>query len=179
MKKIRIYLNHKIFFILLNIVIISLNPAIAQSDKKMMDKIQRAREIARQKGTHSKHMKPVDESQKFRGVYYGYLPCDYCDGIKMTLSLNDKKNYLLVTQYAQASNREYFDKGKYIWDDNSHTVTLIPRKKTDIRKFRIKIRDQGRTLIQLTPEGQPMKGDQDDYSLIRSDIKNNREVHIH
>ncbi len=55
----------------------------------------------------------------------------------------------------------------------------MPRKETELRKFRIKVGEQGKTLIQLPPEGQSMKGDQDDYSLIRSDIKNNREVHIH
>ncbi len=180
MKAIKVALKQTLTLIFLNVLIVSFHPVMAQTDKKMMDKIQRAREKIRQKGgDHSKHMKSVDKSMAFRGVYYGYLPCDYCDGIKMTLSLKDKKNYLLVTQYAQASNREYFEKGKYNWDDQSHTVTLMPRKETEIRQFRIKVGEQGKTLIQLTPEGEPMKGDQDDYSLIRSDIKNNREIHIH
>lgn len=182
MKTIKISLKQTLNLVLLSILIVSFYPVMAQTDKKMMDKIQRAREIIRQKekgGDHSKHKKPTDKSEQFRGVYYGYLPCDDCDGIKMTLSLKNKKNYLLVTQYAQSSNREYFEKGKYIWDDKSHTVTLMPRKKTEIRKFRIKVGDQGKTLIQLIPEGQPMKGDEDDYSLVRSDIKNNREIHIH
>ena len=75
---------------------------MAKSDKQTMGDVQRARELANQDVDHSKHKKPVDKSQIFRGVYYGYLPCDYCAGIKMTLSLKNKKNYLLVTQYAQA-----------------------------------------------------------------------------
>lgn len=181
MKALILPLKQTLTLILINVLVAPLHPVMAQaSDKQMMDKIQRTREKIRQKeGNHSKHRKPVDKSLRFRGVYYGYLPCESCDGIKMTLSLKDKKNYLLVTQYAQSSNREYFEKGKYTWDDTSHMVTLMPRKKTGIHKFRIKVGEQGKTLIQLTPEGQPMKGNQDDYSLTRSDIKNLREVHIH
>ena len=165
----------KLTLISLSILIISFNPAMAKSDKQIMNDVQRARAMARGID-HSKHMKPVDESQKFRGVYYGYLPCKDCAGIKMTLSLKNKQNYLLVTQYAQASNREHYEKGKYIWDNRSSIVTLTARKDSGIRKFRIK--DEG-TLIQLTSEGASMKGNQDKYALVRSDKNKSREVHIH
>ncbi len=152
------------------------NLAIAESDKKMMESVQKARAMSRQHKNHSKEVKPVDESQEFRGIYYGYLPCKNCAGIKMTLSLKNKKNYLLVTQYAQASNREYFEKGKYDWDDKSSILTLKPRKDSKIQKFQIK--NEG-TLIQLAEDGKPRKGDQDKYTLLRSDKKKSREVHIH
>ncbi len=105
--------NQKLVLIILGFLSISFNPATANSDMEAMGQVQRARELARSKSDHSKHQEPVDESQNFRGVYYGYMPCKDCAGIKMTLSLKNKKNYLLVTQHAQASNREYFDKGKY------------------------------------------------------------------
>jgi uncharacterized lipoprotein NlpE involved in copper resistance len=176
MKALTIPLKQKLTLILLSVLTVSFNPAMAKSDKQIMGDVQKAREMARQNGDHSKHKMPVDESQKFRGVFYGYLPCKDCAGIKMTLSLKNKKNYLLVTQYAQASNREYFEKGKYTWDDKSRTVTLIARKDSSIRKFRIK--DEG-TLIQLTSDGAPMKGDQDKYSLLRTDKNKSRELHIH
>ncbi len=166
----------KLILILLSILTSAVNPAIAESDKKMMESVQKARAMSRQHKNHLIDEKPVDESQKFRGIYYGYLPCKNCAGIKMTLSLKNKKNYLLVTQYAQASNREYYEKGKYDWDNKSGIVTLKARKSSDIRKFRIK--DEG-TLIQLTEEGTAMKGNQDDYTLLRSDKNKSREVHIH
>ncbi len=169
-----ITLKQKLTLILLSAI--AFNPAMAKSDKQIMGDVQRAREMTRQKGDHSKHIQPVDESQKFRGVFYGYLPCKECAGIKMTLSLKNKKNYLLVTQYAQASNREYFEKGKYAWDEKSRTVTLIARKDSSIRKLHIK--DEG-SLIVLTSEGAPMKGDQDQYTLLRTDKNKSREVHIH
>ena len=176
MKALTTLLKQRLTLILLNILIVSFNPAKAQSDKQSMGDVQRAREIARQNGDHRKHIKSVDESQKFRGVYYGYLPCDHCAGIKMTLSLKNKKNYLLVTQYAQASSREYFEKGKYTWDAKSDTVTLVARKDGSIRILRIK--DEG-TLIVLSPEGKSMKGNQDKYTLLRADKNKSREVHIH
>ncbi len=166
----------KLLLILLSILTSAINPAIAESDKKMMESVQKARAMSRQHKYHLMDKKPVDESQKFRGIYYGYLPCKDCAGIKMTLSLKNKKNYLLVTQYAQASNREYYEKGKYDWDNKSGIVTLKARKSSDIRKFRIK--DEG-SLIQLTEEGTAMKGNQDDYTLLRSDKNKSREVHIH
>lgn len=176
MKALTIPLKQKLTLLLFSVLIILFNPAMAKSDKQIMGDVQRARNLARQHGDHSKHIKPVDESQKFRGVYYGYLPCKDCAGIKMTLSLKNKKNYLLVTQYAQASTREFYEKGKYTWDDKSRTVTLIARKDSSMRKLHIK--DEG-TLIVLSPEGTPMKGDQDKYALLRSDKNKSREVHIH
>lgn len=176
MKAFKIPLKHNLTLILLSFLIVSFQPAIAQSDKQAMGEVQKARELARQNGDHAKHLKPIDESQNFRGVYYGYLPCQHCAGIKMTLSLKNKQNYLLVTQYAQASTKEFYEKGKYNWDDKLSTVTLIARKDSSIRKLRIK--DEG-ALIVLSPEGRSMKGDQDKYTLLRSDKNKSREVHIH
>ena len=176
MKALTIPLKQRLTLILISVFFVSFNPAMAKSDKQTMGDVQRARELSRQNGDHSKHIKPVDESQKFRGVYYGYLPCKHCAGIKMTLSLKNKKNYLLVTQYAQASTKEFYEKGKYNWDDKSGTVTLIARKDSNIRKLRIK--DEG-ALIVLSSEGVPMKGNQDKYTLLRSDRNKSREVHIH
>ena len=170
-------LKQKLTLILFGVLSISFNPVMAKSsDMQTMGDVQRAREMARQSGDHSKHIKPVDESLKFRGVYYGYLPCKHCAGIKMTLSLKNKKNYLLVTQYAQASTKEFYEKGKYIWDDKSATVTLIARKDSRVRKLRIK--DEG-SLVVLTSDGVSMKGSQDQYTLLRSDKTKSRDVHIH
>jgi len=175
MKALTITLKQKLTLLFLSVLTISFNPAMAKSDMEIMGEVQRAREMKRHGEDHSKY-KPIDESQKFRGVYYGYLPCDYCAGIKMTLSLKNKKNYLLVTQYAQASNREHFEKGKYTWDDKSRIVTLVARKDSSIRKLRIK--NEG-TLIVLTSEGAKMQGDQDKYTLLRTDKKKSRALHIH
>ncbi len=155
---------------------VSFNSAIANSDMKAMGEVQKAREMARHQGKHVRHFKPIDEKQKFRGVYYGYLPCAHCAGIKLTLSLKNRSNYLLVTQYAQASIKEYYDKGKYTWDDKTGLVTLVSKKDAKETKLRIKSDSK---LIMLNEKGNQMKGDQDQYKLVRSDKQKSRQVHIH
>lgn len=153
MKPLTISSNQKLALVLLSVLSVSFNPAIAQSDKQTM-------------GGHTKHAIPTDKNQEFRGVYYGVLPCKKkdCAGMKMTLSLKNRQNYLIVTQNAQSSSREYYEKGKYSWDDKSGIVTLVARKDSSIRKFRIK--NEAR-LIMLTPEGKPMAGDQRKYTLAK------------
>lgn len=168
--------------IYLGALLAPLHPAWAESDKQLQEKTLKAREMIHQQSMdhseHAAHAKPADETEIFRGVFYGYLPCKEkdCDGFKMTLSLKQKNNYLLVTQYARASSREYYDKGKYIWDDKTHMLSLTSNKDEAKRLFSIK--DEG-TLIQLNSDGAPMPGDQDDYALSRSDKSKSREVHIH
>lgn len=162
-----------------SILLSASNPAWAESDMQLQEKALKARELTRHKPMdHSEHAKQTNETQGFRGVFYGYLPCDEkdCDGLKMTLSLKQKDNYLLVTQPAKPSSREFYDKGKYTWDDQTHILSLVSKKNGASQLFTIK--DEG-TLIQLNSDGKPMPGDQDDYALQRSDLAKSRQVHIH
>lgn len=159
-----------------------LNPAWAESDKQLQEKTLKAREMihkqAEDHSAHANHGEIADKTEGFRGVFYGYLPCDQpdCDGLKMTLSLKPKSNYLLVTQYAKESSREYYDKGKYEWDDKTHLLSLASKKDGTKRLFTIK--DEG-SLIFLNANGTPRAGNQDAYTLERSDKAKSREVHIH
>lgn len=148
----------------------------ADTDMQLQEKALKARELSRHgKMDHSAHNAIADETVGFRGVFYGYLPCHEkdCDGFKMTLSLKQKSNYLLVTQYAKESSREYYEKGKYQWDDATHTLTLTPHNKVEKRQFTIK---DDSTLIQLNSNGTPMPGNQNAYTLNKGKT---REVHIH
>ncbi|MCK5898284.1 MAG: copper resistance protein NlpE N-terminal domain-containing protein [Methylococcales bacterium] len=176
--KIRLISPAKILILLsVSVSSIAFNPASAKSDMEIMADVQRAREKLREKAGHAKHeMKPVEESQKYRGVFYGYLPCDDCAGVKMTLSLKNKQNYLLVTQYARSSNKEYYEKGKYEWNKKTRMVTLTSRKAGKIQKYRIK--NEGK-LILLSPDGVTLKGNQNKYTLLRTDKNKARSVHIH
>jgi hypothetical protein len=82
-----------------------------------------------------------------------------------------------VTQPARESSREYYEKGKYSWNDENQTVVLTPNKKSETRQYHI---ENGETLIQLKSDGSRITGDQaDDYILRRSDTIKSREVHIH
>ncbi len=127
---------------------------------------------------HGDHAKHADPSQEFHGVFYGFAPCEDCLGLKMTLSLNQRNNYLLVRQYAKAGSREIYEKGKYVWDDENRIVSLTPRKGKGIpRKFQIQDTE---SLLQLDENGNRMSGrDADRYVLRRSDTVKNREIHFH
>ncbi len=174
MKALIIPKQQKLTLILLSVLTIFFNSAIAKSDMEIMADVQKER--AKIRGKKEFTAIDTEEGQRFRGVYFGYLPCKHCAGIKTTLSLKNRKNYLIVTQYAQASNKEFYEKGKYNWDDKANTVTLTSRKDGSIQKFLI---EDEWTLIKLTSEGMRMKGSQSDYTLLRNDKKKTRMLHIH
>lgn len=177
MKKILMSSKNAIFFFLVVFLAIVLSPFEDKSDMEIMEMVQKNREKLRNKDGHSKHkIEPVDDSQKFRGVFYGYLPCEDCAGVKMTLSLKNKQNYLLVTQYARASNKEYYNKGKYVWNEETNMVTLTARKDGEIQKYRIESEGE---LILLKPDGLKLKGNQNQYLLLRTDKNKARSIHIH
>lgn len=153
----------------------SAHPAMAESDQQMFLK---AREIQEQLKGHTDHAPPVEKRLDFRGVFYGYVPCNDCAGIKMTLSLKQNNNYLLVTQPARDSSKEYYEKGKYSWDDEKKLVILTPRKGgTATTRYHI---ENDETLIQLNEDGtKKLGGLAEKYALRRSDSVKNRQVHIH
>ncbi|MDC9728730.1 MAG: copper resistance protein NlpE [Methyloprofundus sp.] len=175
MKKLKIMTKQTLSLALLVVFGMAANPVLAKSDKQTMGDVQKARMKLR--GDHATHLKQLPEDEQFKGVYFGYLPCDHCAGIKLTLSLKNKHNYLLVTQYAQASNKEFYEKGKYTWNKSKQLVTLVSRKDKKTSYYRIK--DGGDSLIQLAPDGSKMKGKQSQYELESSETMNSREVHIH
>jgi len=157
---------------------LALHPAMAESDMQIQERVLKAREMTHQQHTdHAAHVNPIDKSKDFHGVFYGFFPCADCNGIKTTLSLKQNNNYLLVTQPARESSREFYEKGKYSWNDETRTVVLTPRKESTIRQYRIE--NEG-TLVQLNSDGTRMPSDEADrYTLRRSDTVKSREVHIH
>ncbi|MBS1212092.1 MAG: uncharacterized protein H6R26_708 [Proteobacteria bacterium] len=172
-------MNGKVLFLVLGALLSVLSPASAETDMQMQEKALKAREQGQHGAMdHSAHGSPEEAAGKFRGVFYGYLPCheENCNGLKMTLSLNPKNNYLLVIQPAKPQNRESFEKGKYEWDDAKGSVLLTPNK--DAPQRRLSIKDEG-TLLYVSNDGAPLPGNQDRYLLQRSDKAGNREMHIH
>ncbi len=157
-------------------LLVAMNPVMAESDKQMQDKLLRQRE-ALQQSEHAGHAAAASKGPDFKGVYYGYFPCkeEDCSGIKMTLSLKRNNNYLLVTQPAKPSSREFYDKGKFDWNAGTHTLVLTSNKDASKKQYLI---EDDSTLVQLNPDGS-MLGDKDDYTLRRGDTVKSREVHIH
>jgi uncharacterized lipoprotein NlpE involved in copper resistance len=177
MQPLKLQLKHNLALFLFS-SLLSAAPAMAVTDLEAQEGFARARAKIHQEETdHSAHENHADKSQEFRGVFYGYLPCDDCAGVKTTLSLKQKNNYLLVTQPARESSREFYEKGKYSWDDENQTVVLTPKKGgTKTRRYHIE--DEG-TLIQLNDDGTRITDEADRYALRRSDTVKSREVHIH
>ncbi len=159
-------------------ILLSANTAMAATDLAAQENYLKARIKNHQQNTeHTTHIEPIEKSLEFHGVFYGYLPCTDCNGIKSTLSLKQKNNYLLVTQPAKESSKESYEKGKYTWNEETHNLVLTARNEAGTRQYLIK--DDG-TLILLNNDGTEMKGDKaDSYTLRRSDTVKAREVHIH
>jgi hypothetical protein len=178
MQTLKKQLKQNLTFILFGTLFSAYHPAIAKTDFEAQEKYLRARvNSSQQNMDHSAHATPIDKSQDFRGVFYGYLPCNDCNGIKTTLSLKQNNNYLLVTQPARESSREFYEKGKYSWNDESRTVVLTPNKEAPIHQYHIE--DEG-TLIQLNSDGDRVPSElAERYTLRRSDMAKTREVHIH
>lgn len=159
-------------------ILLPANLAMAATDLTAQENYARALAKNHQQDTdHAAHANH-DKSLDFHGVFYGFIPCSDCNGIKTTLSLKQNNNYLLVTQPARESSREFYEKGKYSWDEKNHIVVLTPRKdKSNTRQFLIK--DEG-TIVQLNSDGTPMSEElAESYTLRRSDTVKSREVHIH
>ncbi len=168
-------LKQNMTLVFFSTLLLALQPAMAATDQADQEKLLRAR-VNRQTD-HSAHVTPVDKSLEFHGVFYGYLPCNDCNGIKATLSLKQNNNYLLVTQPARESSREFYEKGKYSWDDENRIVVLTPNKESTVHQYHIE--DEG-TLVQLNGDGARMPSElADRYTLRRSDKVKSREVHIH
>ncbi len=177
MQSLKKQLRHDLVLIFFAMLFPAFHPALAESDKQIQERVLKAREMLQQGNNHSNHLNDL-AGPDFRGVYYGYFPCNEpdCSGIKITLSLKRNNNYLLVTQPAKTSSREFYEKGKFTWNDDKRTVVLTPKDKSNTGQYRIV--DDG-TLIQLNPDGSALDGDQDDYTLRRADTVKSREVHIH
>ncbi len=107
------------------------------------------------------------------GLYFGFIPCDDCQGIKTTLALNANNSYVLLTQYAGKSDREFVEKGKFNISENGEKLVLTP-KKGGIDQQQYLIDDD--MLVKLDEEGNRITKDgADRYILHRKDIVKKRD----
>lgn len=110
------------------------------------------------------------------GVYLGFTPCADCIGIKTTLALNKSGSYLLITQYAGKSEREFTEKGKFTWGEKPNTIILTSRKGDNQQQYLV----GDNVLIQLDQAGNRISGKQADrYILRRTDMTEKDTSHAH
>jgi uncharacterized lipoprotein NlpE involved in copper resistance len=108
------------------------------------------------------------------GMYFGFLPCDDCKGVKTTLGLNKNHSYILITQYIGKSEREFVEKGKFTWGTQERTIVLTPRKSSATKYFLV-----GEDMLtQLDENGERFSGEQAHrYILRRTDVTGLSQQH--
>lgn len=67
------------------------------------------------------------ESLDWEGIYTGVLPCEDCEGIDTSISLNKDQRYLLKLRFLgtpEKEAKEIISEGKFNWDENGINITL-------------------------------------------------------
>jgi uncharacterized lipoprotein NlpE involved in copper resistance len=105
----------------------------------------------------------AEKSIDWPGIYYGFTPCDGCEGIKTTLALNKNSSYMLMTQNVGPSKREFVEKGKFTWDSQNKIINLTPRDNSTPRQYSV---DEN-ILIQLDENGNRISGKLADRYILR------------
>lgn len=109
------------------------------------------------------------------GLYFGFMPCADCKGMKTTLALNKNHTYVLSTQYVGKSIREFVEKGKFDWSDKKDTIVLTPRKGDATPQQYLVGEDK---LTKLDENGNPFNGElAERYTLRRNDVTKQPEGH--
>lgn len=110
------------------------------------------------------------------GVYHGFIPCDDCKGVKMTLALNKNNSYLLISQYVGKSEKEIVEKGKFTEGNESNTIVLTPRNSSQTRHYLI----GENILTQLDSNGTRITGKSAErYILRRKEISETQNQPSH
>ncbi len=122
-------------------------------------------------GEHQGH-----HAMDWPGIYNGFLPCADCIGLKMSLALNKRGSYVLITQYVGKSPRDFVEKGKFTWNAENNTVLLTSRDKSKTHQFLV----GDDMLIQLDDKGNRISGElADRYILRRNDVTESATAPAH
>ncbi|QAR30710.1 copper resistance protein NlpE [Ornithobacterium rhinotracheale] len=100
----------------------------------------------------------------YEGVYEGVVPCADCEGIKISLKLNEDNTFVQETEYlGKEINNKFTDKGTYTWNNDGTIVTLKPENAPDqLSHFKV---EEGK-LIQLNADLQENTGDAADSYVL-------------
>ncbi|MBL6985743.1 MAG: copper resistance protein NlpE N-terminal domain-containing protein [Methylobacter sp.] len=143
-------------FFLLSVIFSGYNPAFA--------------ETAETRDSDKHH---AQNSADWPGVYYGFIPCNDCKGIKSTLALNNNNSYILITQYVGKSEREIVEKGRFTSGNQVNTIVLTSRKTSTTRQYLI---GENR-LIQLDDKGNRISGKLADRYILRRKSMTEPAIH--
>ena len=88
----------------------------------------------------------------WQGMYNGVLPCADCEGIRMTLALQDGK-YKMARTYLGRDVSSMHSEGDFTWSDDGSTITLVG---VEDGPTQYKVGEN--RLIQFDMEGNPITG---------------------
>ncbi|MDR1706794.1 MAG: copper resistance protein NlpE [Prevotella sp.] len=95
----------------------------------------------------------VKNSLGWVGFYTGVIPCADCEGIEVSVALNEDDTYIMHYYYIGKENNVEPFKGTFTWDEDGSTV--IFSDKTMPHYFKV----GENTLTQLDMEGKPIEGE--------------------
>lgn len=79
----------------------------------------------------------AQNSLDYFGSYEGALPCADCEGIKMTVTLNEDETFAVHSAYIkegkEISASDYT--GKFVWDKSGSIITLENKKEEPLKFF--------------------------------------------
>lgn len=88
----------------------------------------------------------------WQGMYNGILPCADCEGIRMTLALQEGK-YKMARTYLGKDGSSTHLEGDFTWSEDGSTITLLGEENAPAQ---YKVGEN--RLIQLDTEGNPITG---------------------
>ena len=92
-------------------------------------------------------------SLDWEGLYTGTIPCADCEGIEVSVTLNEDNTYVMHYYYIGKENNLEPSKGTFTWNEDGNTV--IFSDKTRPHYFKV----GENTLTQLDMEGKPIEGE--------------------
>lgn len=112
--------------------------------------------------TPAADMHKAQNSLDYAGTYKGTLPCADCEGIEMTIMLDNSGNFTRKMNYLGKGDQNVFeDKGTYEWDSTGSIIEFKDQKDPDMYLVA-----EGR-LIALDQDGKVVTGDLADLYILK------------
>jgi len=100
-------------------------------------------------------------SLDYKGTYKGEIPAADASGIIVSVTLSDS-TYVKTMKYVGKGDKTFEDKGKYTWNDEGNTITLLGLKNESNKYF-----VGENTLTMLDMDGNKITGDLADKYILR------------
>jgi uncharacterized lipoprotein NlpE involved in copper resistance len=102
-----------------------------------------------------------ENSLDWAGTYQGMIPCADCEGIEVSLTLNEDMSYMMTSQYVGKSEEIIEQTGTFMWNTEGNTVVL-----SDIENAPNQYLVGENILIQLDLDGNRITGDLSDNYIL-------------